>query len=102
MAGAFRNLLFSPGGGEWEDVADSMRVKDHPELGRMGDSHTAHISSCLLQATAGGFPRNGQGSIWLGQAAPPAASNLPVWRSVTGAREVVANTRTISVHRRFF
>lgn len=31
-----------------EDVADSMRVRDHPELGRMGDSHTAHISSCLL------------------------------------------------------
>lgn len=71
------------------------RVKDHTES-RAGDSSAAHSGRWPLRAEAGGFPRNGLESVWLGQAAP-AASNLPVWCSVTGGREVAVNTRTISV-----
>lgn len=62
---------------------------------RAGDSSVALPGRWPLRAVACGFPRNGQDSIWWGQVAS-AASNPPVWCSVTGRREVVANARTIS------
>lgn len=65
-------------------------VKDHTEPRRMGDGNTAHAGYGFLRAAAGGFPRSGQDSVWLGQPAPSAASKLPVWLFMTAAREVVA------------
>lgn len=77
------------------------RVEDHTEPRRPGDSNSVHTSHWPPWATAGGFPRQGRESVWWGQAAP-AASNLPVWRSVTGGREVEVNAGTISVCHCFF
>lgn len=84
------------GGCGWQQET----VKDHTES-RTGDSNTARTGRWPLWAAAAGFPRNGQDSIWWGRAAP-AASDLPVWCSVTRGREVVANARTISGHCCFF
>lgn len=72
------------------------KIENHAELRRTGDTATP---STLVTDSPGHSWRlswEWSGKCWLGQAAP-AASNLPVWPSVTGRREVGVNTRTISV-----